>query len=159
VKWHAIMGFVYDSWCNIIISCSLQAAALLHATIIMRPRLSKHTRFEVGSRGYDISAAGAPLEAIVAHALTSYQGREAHSNDAVRTACKLLNTSKTFQQAVSGCEGAVAVNFSPATTEAAAAFAGGHCSDPASTGVFLLLPDHAQALVRPSVTNSQVEIL
>jgi hypothetical protein len=87
------MGFEYGLWCNIVISCSLHAAALLHATI-MRPMLSKHTRLEVGSRGYDIVAAGAPLEAIVVHALTSYQGREAHSKDAIRAACKLPSTSK-----------------------------------------------------------------
>jgi hypothetical protein len=32
-------------------------------------------------------------------------------------------------------------------------------SDPAGAGVFLLLPDRVQALVYPSVSNSQVEML
>jgi hypothetical protein len=91
----------------------------------MRPRLSKNKFSEVSGRGSDIVAAGAPLEAIVAHALTSYQDHEAHSNNAIRNACNLLRTSKSFQQAVLGCDGAVAVDFSLATTEAAA-FAGGH---------------------------------
>jgi hypothetical protein len=92
----------------------------------MRPTLSKRTLVEVGSRGLDVIAAGAPLDAIVRHALSSYQEHKAHSMAAIRSASTLLSTSKDFQQAVLGCEGAVAVGFSPATTEAAAAFAGGH---------------------------------
>jgi hypothetical protein len=104
-----------------------QAAALLqlHANIIMRPRLSKHTRLEVGSRGADIIAAGAPLEAIVAQALTTPKDDKPRSTDAIRSACNLLSSSKGFQQAVSNCGGSVAVDFRPKSTEAAAAFAGG----------------------------------
>jgi hypothetical protein len=99
---------------------------LLHANIIMMPRLPRHTPSELGSRGADVVAAGAPLEAIVAQALTSYQNHAARSKDAIQTACNLLSTSKGFQQAVLGCEGVVGVGFSLAATESAAAFAGGH---------------------------------
>jgi hypothetical protein len=81
---------------------------------------------ETGSCGSDVVAAGAPLEAIVAHALSSYQDHEARSKVAIRSAYNLLSTSKEFQQAVLGCEGAVAVDVSADTPEAAAAFAGGH---------------------------------
>jgi hypothetical protein len=107
----------------------------------MMPTLSDATLSEVGSHGLDIVAAGAPLEAIVGHALTSYQGHEARSMEGVRSACTLLSTSKGFQQAVLGFEGAVAVDFSPATTEAAAGFAGGHLP---SAGRFLLLLERAR---------------
>jgi hypothetical protein len=103
-----------------------QAVAMLQPSTTMKPTLSKCTLVEVGSRGSDIISAGGPLEVLVGNALSSYREHEAHSMDAVRNACTLLSTSKGFQQAVLGLEGAVAVDFSPATTEAAAAFAGGH---------------------------------
>jgi hypothetical protein len=102
--------------------------------------MSKHTQVELGSRGSDIVAAGAPLEAIVAHVLTSYQECTEHSKRAIQTACNLLSTAKSLKHAVLSCEGAVAVDFSVATTEAAVAFAGGHHP---STGGFCL-SDFAQ---------------
>jgi hypothetical protein len=131
---------------------------LLHANTTMTLRLSKHTRFGLGSRGSDITAAGAPLDAIVAHALKSYQDTETHSsNDAIRNACNLLSSSKGFQQSVLACEGAVAVYFSPATTEAAAGFAGGHLHH--SAGGLIVACLCTCHLVHLSVITSQAKML
>jgi hypothetical protein len=118
-------SFAICSLCDVVISIRSNKSRCFSASTTMH-RLSKHTRLEIGSRGSDIVAAGAPLEAIVAHALTSYQDHEARSKDAIRSACNLLSTSKEFRQAVLGCEGAVAVDVTADTPEAAAAFAGGH---------------------------------